>query len=370
MMQHDFTAASGPETARSRLRAPSPAAVPTSEVIAILRHAGAKLGLGPQVLRSLEILLSCLPPHRNHHMVFASNETLVLRAQGLHERSLRRHIAALRSVGLLERCDSANRKRYTCHDPVAGQMLRFGLDLSPLFARIAELRALAETAKAEAQQLSYLKRKLRVAAQRVLMLEPLNPLAREAANAARRQLSVAELQQRLAALPELSEAAELPETTALPALTQEVSDDMTDSDGHYVRHLPNFSKELIDKNEPQPEVGEILTSHAEALSYAPTVLSTQHDIEDHARVLAPMLGISSSLYQEACQARGAWTIASLIWMITQEAARIARPAAYFRVLALGDKAASYRPWHWLIQLRRRLSADNHHSHHCPRTIPC
>ena len=88
--------------------------------------------------------------------VFASNDTICFRAKGLTDRQLRRHIDVLEQAGLLARRDSANGKRFPILQngkPIGA----FGLDLSPLFARSAELLALAERRRQEADELRGIK---------------------------------------------------------------------------------------------------------------------------------------------------------------------------------------------------------------------
>ena len=341
-----FTATPFTEAARSFAPNDQTPIVPTAEVIEILRGCGKKLGLSPQVLRSLELLLTFLPPRRNHHIVFASNETLVHRAQGLHERSLRRHIAALAEAGLLRRTDSPNKKRYTCHDPCAGVTMRFGLDLGPLFARIGDLRILAEEAEMEAMQIAYQRRKLRAAASNRLALAPDDARAKELLKLARRQMSAVELAALLAGLPCPAESLDHPH-----------EQDLTGSGGQIDRHLPNLSKELNEKEETEV-LQSIAEKPPEAVSYALSSLQTAQDIEDHARTLAPMLGISMKLYQDAIESIGSWRVASLVWMIVENATKITKPAAYFRAITFSPKGAAYRAWEWLTRSRR----------FCPRTI--
>ena len=98
-------------------------------VIETLRNAAPRLGLSASVIATLDAMLSCLAPKRNHHTVFASNATLTFRRNGISERTIRRHAATLQELGLLVRRDSPNRKRYTKHSRNEGKALRFGFDL-------------------------------------------------------------------------------------------------------------------------------------------------------------------------------------------------------------------------------------------------
>jgi replication initiation protein RepC len=76
-------------------------------------------------------------------MVYASNATLMNRADGMNERTLRRAIAKLIEVGLVERVSSSSGKRFPLR--MGGEVVAaFGLDLSPLFSRLEELEERAE----------------------------------------------------------------------------------------------------------------------------------------------------------------------------------------------------------------------------------
>ncbi|MGO9720505.1 MAG: plasmid replication protein RepC, partial [Methylocella sp.] len=76
-------------------------------------------------------------------VVFPSNKSLVQRANGMAENSLRRHISVLVVLGLVLRRDSPNGKRYARRGEGGEIEEAFGFDLSPLVARAAEFKRLA-----------------------------------------------------------------------------------------------------------------------------------------------------------------------------------------------------------------------------------
>lgn len=130
-------------------------------IMKTLSRAASPLGLGPSVVATVDALLSCLPPKRNHDVVYASNATLVLRRNGISDRTLRRHLAELVDIGLMIRVDSPNGKRYAKRNPSMGTAMRFGLNLAPLFAAYDKLATLADKHTAEIQRADYLRTKLR-----------------------------------------------------------------------------------------------------------------------------------------------------------------------------------------------------------------
>lgn len=82
-------------------------------------------------------------------MVFPSNIQLSIRAHGIAEATLRRHLALLVEAGLIIRKDSANGKRYARKDEDGSIEHAFGFDISPLLMRAEELACLAQKVAAE-----------------------------------------------------------------------------------------------------------------------------------------------------------------------------------------------------------------------------
>lgn len=122
------------------------------------------LGLRAASVMVIDALLSCLPCKDSKSgldrpispltllTVYASNNTLCFRAKGITERQLRRHLERLEQVGLIQRKDSANGKRFPIHR--GGKVIgAFGIDLSPLLTRAEELVALAQERRQEADEL-------------------------------------------------------------------------------------------------------------------------------------------------------------------------------------------------------------------------
>ena len=127
-----FTQATAPTGLRSSEILSADNSIPDRHiVVATLRNAAPRIGLSASVISTLDAMLSCLAPKRNHHIVFASNATLTFRRNGISDRTIRRHAATLQDIGLLVRRDSPNRKRFTKHNRHEGKALRFGLTYHP-----------------------------------------------------------------------------------------------------------------------------------------------------------------------------------------------------------------------------------------------
>ena len=127
------------------------------EVLRELSVAGPRLGVSDRQLTVLQALLSFFPEtdlgtEGVSTVVFPSNAAICARLNGMACSTMRRHLSDLVKAGLLVRRDSPNGKRYRTRagDP-------FGFDLAPLALRFAEICAVAEALRAEAEALHRLR---------------------------------------------------------------------------------------------------------------------------------------------------------------------------------------------------------------------
>lgn len=331
-------------------------------VINLLRKAAQLIGLTPPVIATLDAMISCLPPKRNHHTVFASNATLTFRRNGISDRTIRRHVLILQEAGLLTRHDSPNQKRFTKTNSQAGTMLRFGFDLSPLYEQLSQIAALAADATTQQEQIAYIKTKIRAVSNELLGQDPSNLDATQALRLLRRKLTLEACENLLAKL----------KTTPLPA---EHSDTKTikvsAADSQNVRHHHNSNIEHIDKERPATfqkqlplSVAELLASCPEAKQYALRRIESFADVIAHARNLAPMMGIDDRTYHTAQDRIGPLATATTIWAMMQFHTRIKKAGAYFRALTAGSKSEGFDP----VRLIRQLATShNTNTYNCPRT---
>lgn len=136
-------------------------AVDKWQLLRAVTEARLALGLADRTIVVLEALVSfsterLLDPSTDL-IVFPSNAELSLRARGMAPATLRRHLAALVSAGLILRRDSANGKRYAMRSEDGRIDAAFGFDLAPLVMRAAEI----ETHAADARRLAKALRALR-----------------------------------------------------------------------------------------------------------------------------------------------------------------------------------------------------------------
>ena len=122
------------------------------------------VGIGDRALAVLAALLSFYPDdelsEENGLVVFPSNRQLILRAHGMSEPTLRRHLAALVENGLIIRRDSPNGKRYARKGRGGAFEEAFGFSLAPMLARADEFSAAAERVRAGNRALKLMRERI------------------------------------------------------------------------------------------------------------------------------------------------------------------------------------------------------------------
>lgn len=342
-----FTPVSAPAGARAGLSRAADSLPDRFTLMSLLRAAAPGLGLRAPVLATLDAMLSCLPPQRRHHVVFAANATLLARIGGTCERTLRRHAARLIAAGLIRRRDSANGKRFARR--AGGEMAAFGFDLEPLFDRVAELAQLAAEARAGAERIALLRCRLRAAVQARLAADPADAPALAALPCLRRKLdeeALSALCDQLAAPPALP--VDTPHETPVPAA----------SDGRNVRHHQKSETESIDEDAVNITLPTLLAACPEAAQFAVEPVAHLDQAVRHARMLAPMIGIDARSYDSAESSLGRVPAALTIWLILQLGQKVRSAGAYFRALTSGRRRAGFDPAQVITRMAAGLSADN------------
>jgi replication initiation protein RepC len=129
-----------------------------------LCEAKSLVGVGDRALAILAALFSFYPDDHlsedNGLVVFPSNRQLALRAHGMSEVTLRRHLAALVSCGLIIRRDSPNGKRYARKGREGGLEEAFGFSLAPLLMRAEEFADAAESVRADSRALKLMRERI------------------------------------------------------------------------------------------------------------------------------------------------------------------------------------------------------------------
>jgi replication initiation protein RepC len=308
-----------------------------------------RLKLRDRDIAVLRGLLSLMPAQAraDQMVVFASNRVLIDRCDGIDERTLRRRIAHLQSVGMLVRRTSPNGKRYQLRDEHHQAQLTYGIDLAPLFHAQTELEALADDCHREKLRLKLLQKKIRD----VLFHTASNPataLQLEAQRALRRTLSSAQLQQILTALEEATPI-KLAEVLQNP---EPVAKEVTATDGQNDRHIQrsninNLESENAENKTPEAKrdlakptrqdesdisVEECLTLAKTAQTMSPTPPKSWEDLIDLSATLAPAIGLQKDLVHQAEKHLGRHGCALAVLGLVEAFGRIRNPEAYLAAL--------------------------------------
>lgn len=315
-------------------------------VFRALRDTRSLFGLRPGHVQTLQAMLSFLKPGHGD-TVFASNDEICRRVGGIDERTLRRHIDRFVELGFMKRHDSPNRKRYRVKSS-EGQSISYGLSLAPLLARAGELLATAQAMENARRDRVFLRKQILTKLAQIDEADPENELTHQVRRVLRRKLSIAEYRALLGELEaqckQMSTAVDAPETMKLPA-----------NDGQTVRHHSKSKKEQKDlesgTNSEKLPLQTLTSVCDQATSFATNSLRNWHDVESHARTLAPMMGIHESTFEKAARKIGSQKASCAIFIILQMSNRIRDFGAYFHSITLGRRETDFNP----LLLLERLS---------------
>jgi replication initiation protein RepC len=360
-----------------------------------LCEARAKLGVSDRALSLLNALLSFYPKAElngsDNLIVFPSNAQLSLRAHGMAEATIRRHIGALVEAGLLIRRDSANGKRFARRGGDGDIDQAFGFSLAPLLQRAAEFETLAATVTAERMQYQALRERLTICRRDIVKLletassegagveiEAMDALYRDIMREYPRNPEMIELEATLSVLEALRE-------NLVKFMTAwQNSQNTSGNPDHTERHKQNSNTQTINDLEPsfEPKQGEnrdgpirldrqhdgaeanangpydhprgpvtyqsgmaqserlkpfplgmVLSACPEVVNYGPAGnITSWRDLMSAAVVVRSMLGVSPSAYEDACVVLGPENAATVIACILERAGHINSAGGYLRDL--------------------------------------
>lgn len=332
----------------------APGTLPLAEadiwtIFRALRDARSVFGLRPGHIQTLQAMLSFLKPGHGE-TVFASNNSICQRIGGIDERTLRRHINRFVELGFIKRNDSSNRKRYRVRSS-SGECISYGLSLAPLLQRASELLAIAQEMENKRRDRIFVRKQILTKLAHLEEHDPSNTFINHARKALRRKLSLPEYHALLAdadsVCQSLSTPDDSPETMELPG-----------NDGQTVRHHSKSEEEKkdldneINNDELKPH---LLTSVCDqATSFSTEKLRNWLDIENHARTLAPMMGIHTETFEKAKRVVGSQKASCAIFIMLQLGQRIRNFGAYFHSITLGQRQSQFEP----LALIKRLSKAN------------
>ncbi len=331
-------------------RIPQQASVDKWKIHRWLCEAKTVFQINDRSLAVLSALLSFYPENnlsaQNGLVVFPSNKQLALRAHGMADATLRRHIAALIEAGLITRQDSPNGKRYARRTKEGGVQIAFGFSLSPLLVRADEIEQAAQRVNAE-------KTALRELRERVTLLRRDNAKLIEFALNEEMDGPWTELHIRLRQLvdaiprraePEelarLAQALELLRADIDKALNnqqkvQNMSGYESQNERRHIESNPDSHLEKQDLQQtktPVPSISldQIMRICPDLEDYATYPIRNWSIFTETAQTVRHFLGVNDKLQELAMKTLGEHQTAILIAYILQRHAEIQSPAAYLR----------------------------------------
>lgn len=326
--------------------------------------------LSDRTLAVLSALLSFHPENilseSNSLVVFPSNKQLSLRAHGMADATLRRHLAALVDTGFIARQDSPNGKRYARRTKSGDVKIAFGFSLAPLLARKNEIEAAAEQVKADKtllrevrEQLTLLRRDISKTIEYALDQHLEGPWAeistvfRTVVDTIPRRANAEELNVLIQKLEQIN--ASINNTLKNNEKAKELSGSESQNERHYYESKPDS---YIDRNVAELDtttrqsLNASLTKHLpentvsldlvlracpEIISYASyPILHWQHLI-DTTKKVCTFIGIDSRLHKFALKILGQENTAIVIAYLLQRYEHIKSVSGYMRILV--EKAA-------------------------------
>ncbi len=322
------------------------------------------LGITQPALSVLNALLSFYPEQclsaEHGLVVFPSNNQLSVRAHGISGTTLRRHLGALVSAGLVIRRDSPNGKRYARKDRAGAIEQAFGFDLAPMLVRAEELAQMSQEVAAVQKRFRLVKERLSLCRRDVRKL--ISAAMEEGASG-----NWGEIEERYidlaARIPRSPSTADLDRMAAeMEMLREEVINLLEvqlkteEKDGNAVqieRHIQNSKPESTNELEPSLEnkqdgtftrparneplkafpLSMVLKACPDIIDYAPGAsITSWRDLMATAVFVRSMLGISPSAYQDACDVMGQDGAAVAIACILERGGLINSPGGYLRDL--------------------------------------
>ncbi|MGH6773277.1 plasmid replication protein RepC [Brucella tritici] len=332
------------------------------------------LDLNDRCLAVLSSLLSFLPNdimnEKTGLVVFPSNRQLSLRAHGMPESTLRRHLASLVEARIIARKDSPTRKRYAHKDREGAVELAFGFSFAPMLDRASEIADIADKILAEQKALKRLRDEVSVIRRDIAAafadntdvsgnhsadLQKLFVRFRDVVDVIPRRALFDELTVIKANLEAIGD--ELAITLNNMGNVPEVSGGVAQSERQHNESLPESLFESqngkkIDLKVPSSEstvavsleaeervrvspsisLDQVLRTCPDIREYGANGIASWRDLHDASRIVSGFLGISHSAYQDAIASMGAETASTAIAWILQKLATINSPGGYLRSL--------------------------------------
>ncbi|MBY3184386.1 plasmid replication protein RepC [Rhizobium laguerreae] len=373
------------------------------------------LGITDRALAILNALLSFYPKgelsEENGLVVFPSNAQLSLRAHGMAEQTIRRHLATLIEAGLLIRKDSPNGKRYARKEQGGEIREAFGFSLAPLLVRAEEIERLAAEVVAERLHLQRLRERLTLCRRDVAKLIEMALEEGAAGDWSRVHLHFRDVVEQLPRSPSAEQVAgaldelELLREEIINQLEMQVkTQNQSGNAQHYERHIQNSNPQSTTELEPASEMKQGATADDQSAGRAEPAVRIQKDEEKNGRVPAAssasaanaalksfplglvlqacpeiaaygpqgsvgtwrelmaaavvvrsMLGVSPSAYEQACEIMGPENAATVMACVLERAGHINSAGGYLRDLTRRAEKGEFAIGPMLMALARSNS---------------
>jgi replication initiation protein RepC len=337
-----------------------------------LCEAKSLVGVGDRALAILAALFSFYPDDHlsedNGLVVFPSNRQLALRAHGMSEVTLRRHLAALVSCGLIIRRDSPNGKRYARKGREGGLEEAFGFSLAPLLMRAEEFADAAESVRADSRALKLMRERITLYRRDIAKLietgldegasgdwNGLWLQFREIVNALPRRATIADLEPFAADLARIRH--DIDKLLESHINVHDMNGKACRNERHYSNsntNDPSESEPAYEKNRgeipSEPDMaampatyplGLVLRACPDIVDYAVDGIGSWREFMAVAAQVRGYLGISPSAYADALEALGQESTAIVIACILQRAQDINSAGGYLRALTEKARAGEF-----------------------------
>jgi replication initiation protein RepC len=368
------------------------------QLLAALKAAAPRFGVSPRLVHAVDWLFRFTQLQdweRGGHPIVWPSAAMQQDALGLSEAQTKRLNRALIESGLITMKDSPNGKRYGHRDPKGRIVEAYGFDLAPIAMRYAEFVRLAEEARAERAALGRLRRRATIARKGIVQIletaqeyrfesEEWQVLARETAAITRALRGVDRLDEMEAGVTSL-EHRQIVARERLESLLKDVnkspSQIVNEPHQHNYNRTLNPDQDTViasktcsgegegavpDTRAPEqrnrPEKGtvhgiwpdELIRLTPRLKPYLTRPNPTWLEIVDAADWLRHDLGVSKSLWGEACIAMGRELAAIALAIVSTKEAEHFRttPGGYFHGMVAKAKAGELHLERTLWALRR------------------
>lgn len=330
------------------------------------------VGIGDRSLAILAALLSFYPDNElsqeNGLVVFPSNKQLSLRAHGMADTTLRRHLAALLDCGLITRRDSPNGKRYARKGRGGGVEEAFGFSLAPLLVRADEITEAAERTRATNRALKLMRERITLHRRDISKLIEvaveedvtgdwggLWRRFRVVVDAIPRRATTDDLEPIVGELASIREEVDILLETHMNVENPDGNEShsgwqQSDSNTNNLFEFelaPEKSKATAEAERGTQErpkgypLGFVLKACPEIMDYAVDGIANWRDLMATAAQVRGYLGISPSAYEDACHVMGPETAAIVVACILQRAQHINSAGGYLRALTEKARAGEF-----------------------------